>query len=64
MLGLEKSPKHLGASKWVNQVFIIKNTSNGKVVFDYENLILPFRCYQTLIRKNQIRLQIEVLPIP
>ena len=31
---------------------MIKKTPNGKVVFDYENLILPFRCYQTLIRKN------------
>ena len=31
VLGLEKSPKHLGASKWVNQVFIIKNNSKEKV---------------------------------
>ena len=27
----KKSPKWLGASKWVNQVLVIKNTSNEKV---------------------------------
>ena len=31
VLGLEKSPKHLGASKWVNQVLVIKDTSDEKV---------------------------------